>query len=278
MKDENDVIAATLLKSECSDVSAAIVAGMQLSDIDPSRDRVALVPGNARIVDLEQFGEAPDRIRQNVKIRDAGDFTRYVNRFKNDETTVYANIEQTRFVAVIDHPGKETPTWGEHRATYECPLSRSWRVWRGKNGTGMAQAEFAKFIEDNLPDIVEPNASDILTISKTLEAKKSVDFQSSVRLDNGEVQITYNEEIRGTAGKGSLQVPDTFKLGIPVFEGGDHYELEARLRYRVNEGRLGMWFDLLRPERLLEDAFTQTLEKIKEELGEGTMILHADAP
>ena len=48
--------------------------------------------------------------------------------------------------------------------------------------------------------------------------------------------------------------------------------------YRIGDGQLVMWFDLLRPERLLEDAFAQTMASIKETLGDDVMILHADAP
>lgn len=269
---------------EQRDFQAALAAGTALAfssalgaaHID--EQQAVLVPDGYRLEDLEQFHAAPRRIRQKLTIHNANDFGHYVNRFKNSETTVYADLENTRFTAILDHPGTISPDWGEHRASYACPHSRSWKTWSAADGKAMRQADFAKFVEDNLPDVQEPNGSDILTISRTLEAKKSVDFQSGVRLDNGEVQITYNEDIKGTAGKGTLEIPETFTLGIPVFEGGDHYELTARLRYRINEGQLVMWFDLLRPERLLEDAFANTLAQIKRDLGDEVMILHADAP
>lgn len=259
-------------------VADAIAAGTQMAGFDPENDEAVMLPDGYRLEDLEQYRQSPRRTRQNVTIHNAADFTSYVNRFKNDATTVYADLSATRFTAVIDHPEKDAPAWGQHRATYACPHSRSWKTWSGTDGKRMAQQDFAKFIEDNLPDIQEPNGSDILTVSRTLEAKKKVDFQSGVRLDNGEVQITYNEDIQGTAGKGTIEIPEVFKLGIPVFEGGDHYALDARLRYRINDGQLVMWFDLLRPERLLEDAFAQTMASIKETLGDDVMILHADAP
>lgn len=269
---------------EQRDFQAALSAGAALSyagtltttDID--EQQAVLVPEGFRLEDLEQYHLSPRRIRQQVTVHNATDFGHYVNRFKDSETTVYADLENTRFTAILDHPGKHAPDWGQHRASYACPHSRSWKTWLGANGKGMRQAEFAKFIEDNLPDVQAPNGSDILLISRTLEAKKKVDFESGVRLDNGEMQITYNEEIKGTAGKGTIEIPETFTLGIPVFEGGDHYELTARLRYRINEGQLVMWFDLLRPERLLEDAFANTLAQIKRDLGDDVMILHADAP
>lgn len=259
-------------------VGETIAIGMALAELQPTEEHAALVPEGYRIEDLEQFHDSPRRIRQHVNFHNARDFATYVNRFKDAETTVYADLDGTRFTAVLDHSGYGIPAWGAHRASYACPHSRSWKTWTSADGKAMRQAEFAKFIEDNLPDVQHPSGSDILTISRTLEAKKKVDFQSGVRLDNGEVQITFNEEIQGTAGKGTIEVPETFELGIPVFEGGDHYALTARLRYRINDGQLAMWFDLLRPERLLEDAFSNTLEQIRGDLGDDVMMLHADAP
>lgn len=263
---------------EQSFVADALAAGTKLAGFNPEQDQAAMVPEGYRIEDLEKYRLTPRRTAQTVTIHNAADFTRYVNRFKNEATTVYADLSNTRFTAVIDHPEKDAPAWGSHRATYACPHSRSWETWSKADGKKMSQHDFAKFIEDNLPDVQEPSGSDILMVSRTLEAKKKVDFQSGVRLDNGEVQITYNEEIQGTAGKGTIEIPEVFKLGIPVFEGGDHYALDARLRYRIGDGQLVMWFDLLRPERLLEDAFAQTMASIKETLGDDVMILHADAP
>ncbi|MCK0743598.1 YfdQ family protein [Chromohalobacter nigrandesensis] len=266
------------------DFQAALAAGTTLANTGAlasdciDEQHAVLIPEGYHLEDLEQFQAQPRRTRQRVAIHNATDFGRYVNRFKDAATTIYADLENTRFTAVLDHPAPSEPAWGDHRATYACPHSRSWKTWTAADGKAMRQADFAKFIEDNLPDVQHPNGSDILTISRTLEAKKKVDFQSGVRLDNGEVQITFNEEIQGSAGKGTIEIPETFTLGIPVFEGGDHYELTARLRYRINDGQLAMWFDLLRPERLLEDAFANTLTQIQRDLGDDVMMIHADAP
>ena len=108
----------------------------------------------------------------------------------------------------------------------------------------------------------------MLEISRSLEAKKKVNFASGLRLSNGQHQITYEETIEGTAAKGRLMVPETFALGIAVFEGGDRYRVEARLRYRIADGgKMTMWFDLLRPHKVLEDALSFVLRSIEAELG-----------
>lgn len=74
--------------------------------------------------------------------------------------------------------------------------------------------------------------------------------------------------MEGTAAKGRILVPEVFALGVPVFEGGDRYRVEARLRYRIAEGgKLTMWYDLLRPHKIIEDATAFVWKSIEAELG-----------
>jgi uncharacterized protein YfdQ (DUF2303 family) len=170
-----------------------------------------------------------------------------------------------------DDSAANGPGWGDHRVTYTCPHTTEWRTWIGANKKPMNQVDFAQFIEDNLPDIVE--GALLLEVSRTLEAKKKVNFASGIRLSDGQNQFTYEEQIEGTAGKGQFKVPETFALGLSVFEGGDKYAVEARLRYRINEGKLALWYDLTRPHKIVEDAVKGVWKSIEE--GTGSTILHA---
>jgi hypothetical protein len=44
--------------------------------------------------------------------------------------------------------------------------------------------------------------------------------------------------------------------------------VEARLRYRIADGgKMTMWFDLLRPHKVLEDALSFVWKAIEAELG-----------
>ena len=53
-------------------------------------------------------------------------------------------------------------------------------------------------------------------------------------------------------------------LSIPVFENEAPRELDARLRYRIKpgEGSLSLWFELVRPHKVLEAAFRETWSRI----------------
>lgn len=108
----------------------------------------------------------------------------------------------------------------------------------------------------------------MLEISRSLEAKKKVNFASGLRLSNGQNELTYDEQISGTAAKGKLNVPELFTIGIPVLEGGIKYAVEARLRYRIADGgRLTMWFELVRPHKIVEDAVLAVWKEIEDKTG-----------
>lgn len=227
-------------------------------------DEFAVVPGGYYVEDLQQFKDAPRRIKERIELRSAQSFCDYVARFAAKGASVFCDLKGQSFTAVLDyHADQDNPAWAGHKATYTCPIDSRWKVWTSRNGKQMNQVEFAQFIEDNLPDIVEPNGADMLTVSRTLQAKKKVEFKSDQNLSNGDIQFTYNETTNGSAG--NIEIPQEFTLGIPVYEGGAKYSVTARLRYRISEGKLAMWYDLVRPERMEEDAFKETASGIKQE-------------
>ena len=65
-----------------------------------------------------------------------------------------------------------------------------------------------------------------------------------------------------------MQVPEEFTIGISVLEGGAPYSMNARLRYRIADaGKLTMWFELIRPHKILEDAAAEVWTQIETETG-----------
>lgn len=251
--------------TEAATIAALAVASAKHQQVDEVSTPFVIVPEGCRVHDLEETLLQPARKQGTLKLRDVDSFVQVVQDQADESTRIYRTVEPPRFVAVFnDHAG--TPGWGDYRAVYDCPLSTEWRAWKGSDKRSMTQADFAQFIEDNLPDIVEPAAASMLEISRTLQAKKKVAFASAIRLDNGQQQFTYEEKIDGTSGaKGQIQVPEVFTIGVPVFEGGPRYAVRARLRYRISDqGALAMWFDLERPHKIIEDAVAQ-LKKVVEE-------------
>lgn len=233
-----------------------------------------VIPNNWQVEDLEHLLPAPKRKRGTIKVADQESFVAMIDVHRTASTTVYAQMSPPKFVAVIDDHG-DWPGWREHRIVWNAELSSEWKTWAGANKRAMKQVEFAQFIEDNLPDIIEPPGADMLEVSRTLEAKKKVNFASGIRLSNGQTELVYEEEIQGTAAKGKLQIPEAFVIAIPALEGGPRYRISARLRYRIDGAALFMWFDLERPHKVLEDAVAVARQAIADETG--VMVVNGEA-
>lgn len=251
------------------DAAAILAAGNALGDhrtVTEDAIPYTVIPEGYKIADLEYQMQAPTRKSGTVKLRDAKSFIAYFKKHQMG-SSIYATVKPARFVAVLNDHLLDEAGWKDHRATYECPLSVEWLAWQAANKKPMNQEAFAQFIEDNLPDIVEPCGADMLEISRTLEAKKKINFASGIRLSNGQQELTYEEQIQGTASKGKLQIPEVFTLGIAVLEGGARYKVEARLRYRIETGNLVMWYDLLRAHKVHEDAIMEVWGAIQSETG-----------
>ena len=240
----------------------------------------ALVPDGVQIKDLEGLLRAPTRIRQGVKVLDADTFIAYINRYASSASVVFCDGPEGRtFKGVLDYHQPDQPSWGQHVAVYQCPISIEWGRWKSSDRKKMDQATFAEFFEENIKDITvpegipgAPSAADMLEISRTLEAKKNISFRQGTRLDNGQVQLTYNEQIDGQAGEtGQLKIPEQFYIGVKPFLGGDAFCVAVRFRYRIQESRLVMWFELVRPDKVLEEAYTTVRVKIQGSIGDVPM-------
>jgi len=217
-----------------------------------------------QVFNLEQYSAAPARIRRNINVVEVISFVDYWQRFATDRSEIHADLKARKFTAVIDAHAPDRPAWQEHTCALTCRTSTEWDTWHGSNGSAMNQVKFAEFIEANSIDIVTPSAADMKEIALTLEAKKKVNFSSGVRLDNGQIQLGYHETIEGSAGpKGELRIPEKFSLALRIFQGGEKYEVEAHLRYRINDGSLTFFYQIIRPERLLEDAFEQVKTQVR---------------
>lgn len=255
-----------------ADTAAALNAGMQLADTRTVNGHpFAILPPDCSVHDLESKLPAPLRKTGAVTLNDMGSFIAYVLAEKIAATRLYGSFTNPGFLAVFnDHHSvtEQSPGWRDYRASYDCPLSVEWKTWTTGSGKQMTQEQFAQFIEDNLPDIANPPAADMLEISRSLEAKKKVNFASGIRLANGQNELTYEEQISGTAAKGKLSVPEMFTIGIPVLEGGIKYAVESRLRYRIADaGKLTMWFELVRPHKIVEDAALAVWQEIEQKTG-----------
>lgn len=157
--------------------------------------------------------------------------------------------------------------WRAYRAQFEVPASREWKLWTSANRKQMGQLAFAEFLQDNLPDVTVPNGAELLEMCLHIEAAQKGTFVSAARLRDGSHDLVWKADNGGD----SVKLPATITLEIPVFENEVRRQLEARLRFRINDGALAIWFELVRPHAVLEDAFRTLWAEIED--GTGLQIL-----
>ena len=266
------------LKAASGDTQALLDAGAAMAGPQAVNEgRFAVVPDGYRIEDLERFMPMPLRPRGTVVCETVDALIAYYKRFCDDASLVFACCEAFKVTGVLDwHAPGDMAGFAEHRVIYEAPRSDEWKIWTGADGAAMRQAEFSRFIEDNVKDIREPAGADVLEVARQLEVKKKVEFASAERLSDGQREFTYNEEVDGSTRRGQMKIPEEFLLGIPVFIAGDHYAVTARLRYRIHDGQLRLWYDLLNPHEVERDAFGAIVTRVDEAVP--TDVLMAQAP
>lgn len=226
-----------------------------------------LVPEGYKVESLERLLPAPLQTRANIALQDADSFCLYWDKFSRPESVLFADPKKHLLYAMFDYHSSAQPSWCKHAAMLHCELSQEWIEWTKHNGNRKTQSEFAQFIESNLVDVVNPDSAKVLEASRSLQAKKNLRFSSSIRLEDGERQFAFEEDVKGTTAKGTMRFPETLTLGIPVFLGGPMYKVLARLRYRITEeDGLVLWYDLHRPTHVIEDAFSALREGVEKRL------------
>jgi len=228
----------------------------------------AIVPDDCSLVQLEDLLPAPRRIRRGVKVVDVDSFQVYVTRYRTPGLVVFADEASHRFTALLDGSvSAEAPQWGDHTVTLRLEPGREWTRWNANNDRWFGQEAFAEFLEDNLVDIVEPAAASLLELALQFEARKSVKFESGKRLDSSARQLVYVEEIKSGSRNGEITVPESFRLLIAPWVRTETVPLEAKFRYRIQDGDLALGYHLARPHKALEAAFDVMAEDVAEVLG-----------
>lgn len=167
--------------SDIDNVKAAIEAGKKIGELlalgnvhrveGGATPPFLLLPAGYTLQALEAHLPAPLAARSTVTLATAASFVAYVNRFKDGDTVVFADLEAQKFEAVIDYHGAPTPEapgvdarWGKHRARFDCQTTAVWDEWTDPkvNGQPKSQVEFARFIEEHIPHIGAPAGAVLL--------------------------------------------------------------------------------------------------------------------
>lgn len=266
------------------DVAAAIDAGRQLAQSPISH------PDGARyfpfvILDdvdgAQQIHPLNDDFRRNrpaeeyAGTRHMEDLESFLNHWlqfsDGAASAIYAQMRPSvQFTAVYNEHTKSTPNWRDFRCVYKPRTSPEWDTWTKQDRKDFdGNTVFALWIESQLPDIASPGPEDFLAMARTFRVNENIHFANAVRLSNGHTDLAFKRIVDGQASDssgGTVSIPEEFRINIPVFDGLDaqRFDIMARFRYRVqNSGIVKIWYELIRPAKVMEEAFREMTDQIK---------------
>lgn len=221
------------------------------------------------LMQYEALLDRPVSIKESAELRSVDSFIAYAKRHKTDESILLCDEDARSFEIIVDYHGKDGARWKHHRGALTLRMTAAMEAWAGRNNTPFNdQEEFALFLEENAGQITKPTAAEMLQIATEMRATKDVEFASKVNIDNGAYTFGYKEAINGTYKDGQTAVPNSFTLVLIPFRGmTDAFEVEAKLRYKVSQTRLKMWYVIPQLELLLDKAFNETRALIENEIG-----------
>lgn len=208
---------------------------------------------------------APVRIRQGVTIQTTDSLVDYVNRFKTDDTILFADISSNSISARIDYHAPTEAAHLDHTANLILPYSEEWKTWTGASGRLIGQLDFARFLEENSVDITAPSGADLLETCRDLQAHRKVDFRKAVRTASDNENFEYSEETTaGSKKTGAVEIPSKFQLALPVYFASSPTEIHAFLRWKLDETNLTLGFVLHRAEHVRQAVFKQIVMDVAE--------------
>jgi uncharacterized protein YfdQ (DUF2303 family) len=234
--------------------------------ITSEKEHFIIVPAGTELKSLREFqyAEAPIKKTGLAQMLDVPSFAGYFVRFRDEDSMIFSDPEKFTFTGILDmhKEGAGDARRKEHKVHLELRRTKRWLNWWNMNRQPKPQEDFSQFIEDNLPDIFQPegtqypSAGIMLEVSRSLAASSSYQFNQATNLKNGQKGLVYREVIEGVAGpQGEIPIPDAFNIRVPIFLNQKPVDVVCRLRYRISSGKLSMWYDMLRVDEMLAAEF-----------------------
>ena len=197
----------------------------------------------------------------------------------------HSELQKTGHGEMVAH----IPQYGRHTARYAFPLSEEWRAWMGNNKVPMGIKEFAAFIEDRIVDIRHPDeiadlseaAGEFVTaiggkvgsptafmeMSRGIQVSESSEVVNAHTIASGEVQFgmaTKHESTKTMDGQ-QFEIPSLFLIAIPVFANATVLDrMVVRFRYRKVEGNVVFFYELWRPDLVLQQSINDAVEQVQD--------------
>lgn len=237
--------------------------------------------GNTRVEEIKPLDfhgnltAKPSRIVQVVEVETQDSLEAYVRDFKTASSRLFASISASTITAVLDyHQGRTdalasgvevvqrdamAADFGQNTAMLRLPFSEEWERWAAADGKLFDQQSFARTLHENRTEISEPDAATVIDAVRDLRAARNVTFTPEVSMTNNTESFSLSDTTDVSRRTGSLDIPASFVLRLPVYFGGEVVQIEAALRTEVVEGRLMLGIKLMRRENVRQAVFQRAV-------------------
>jgi uncharacterized protein YfdQ (DUF2303 family) len=237
----------------------------------------------------------PKHVTQAVRVQTVSSIIEYIDRFKNFDSALFADIDTSTILSVIDYhkmpganidsshpshvPGAFDPqaTHGKHTVSLAIPKSLEWQTWTGIDGQLKSHVDFSNFLEENAMDIlalgvlkdsagnqVEDAPSTILELCRELQVRSSYGAASEIRNgDYANIEMQKGDDITT---KRNVALPVSIDISIPVYFGEASVQITAFIRRKVDQGSLKLGIKLLRPELIRQHEFRRIVDTVANEV------------
>lgn len=254
-----------------------------LIDIGATRDGLigktfipsALIPKTCEVVNLENFLEAPIRMRATFRTERLEDFAAYVReQGDTNETAIFIQSAGSGAKAVIDYGSDKDPLWGDHKAILSIPATPEADAIQRICCRPHSQRELIEFMEDWGHILnAESSSEETIGIKKAIAAIRAVTIDSIRKLTNEEADFETSqsalEKISAKSSKGAL--PAKLIATASLLEGLEPTLIELRVSILTGEDRPMFRVRFVAEEKLRQAAAKEVEARIQTDLA-GTRI------
>lgn len=239
------------------------------------------VPKGYQVQSAEHLLGRPLRDTRCVNVIDVESLCRYLSIHKTERAAVHvnarwpdANAPQELAIGFCDDGNGSVTSWRDHRVALVPLLSQDFRDWREVDGEELSQLDLVRFLDRHLHNIVQPesnsrapSAAEVMTFAANLSDVKKVEFKKSVNLDNGRVQLTYNE-LDDDGATANITVPKEFWIQLqPIVGRQDTYQIRVSLRYRIaDSAKLIFTLEMRDLQPLLEEMREEIVKELRDKV------------
>lgn len=229
---------------------------------------VAVVPEGWSTTDLSRFfpPRAPTYRQGQVQMLDTDSLIAYANRHAAESSAIYAEQSETggKVVLVLDDGAPRQPGRRVDRAVLEVHLDERFKQWLAIEGKSIPQRTFMEFVENHDREFASPNGAAMRTYVNGLNVKKTVRFKN-VEVDSAanDVSLIYETE---TLEQGEIAFPQYITIKVPVLRHTAPVKIEARVRFDVEEGRVSFRVRLESLHPLLQAAWDNVINELRNAL------------